>query len=276
MAWRGEGEGLGRGEFGGGGRSAAAGGRAASEALKVSLADIAAEPRTREAAAAAAEEEEVAAEAEGQPAPRPPVASRPLLCLAALPIGGKSSLGRRGRTGLRAPSWRDPDGARGSEPRRPRVSAVAGAGLGGAAGGAGGNGRGTQPAAGLASAGRAARASGRRGPRGRGSSECRRRRGLRGGKESFPGKSRLCTGSESPRQLLGPRPRVWQVLELATGSPAGPCQSRVWGGRGVPGEPGERPGVARCSAAPSVVRAGRFLPRCSRSCCPGRSGRRRA
>ncbi|XP_045641666.1 uncharacterized protein LOC123784388 [Ursus americanus] len=53
-------------------------GRAASEALKVSLADIAAEPRTQEAAAAAAveeeEEEEAAAEAEGRPGPKP---SRP-------------------------------------------------------------------------------------------------------------------------------------------------------------------------------------------------------
>ncbi|XP_044892658.1 translation initiation factor IF-2-like [Felis catus] len=75
------GEGLGRGGLGGGGRSAAAGGRAASEALKVSLADIAAEPRTREAAAAAAEEEEAeaeeveeAAEAEGRAGPKP---SRP-------------------------------------------------------------------------------------------------------------------------------------------------------------------------------------------------------
>lgn len=50
------------------------------------------------------EEEEKAAEAEGRSGPTParqPVASRLLLRSAALLVGGKSSPGRRGRTGRR-------------------------------------------------------------------------------------------------------------------------------------------------------------------------------
>jgi hypothetical protein len=59
MAWSGEGRDWAAADSAAeGGALLRAGGRAASEALKVSLADIAAEPRTREAAAAAAEKEE--------------------------------------------------------------------------------------------------------------------------------------------------------------------------------------------------------------------------
>ncbi|XP_043748589.1 translation initiation factor IF-2-like [Cervus elaphus] len=117
------GEGLGRGRRGGGGRSAAAGGRAASEALKVSLADIAAEPRTREAAAAA--EEAAAAEAEGRPGPALARAPARGLASAAAPgsaadrkeelAGAPREDGAAGR--LRGVSRPEP---RRSEPRRPR------------------------------------------------------------------------------------------------------------------------------------------------------------
>lgn len=100
MAWSGEGRDWAAAD------SAAEGGarcgRAASEALKVSLADIAAEPRTREAAAA-----EEAPRRRDEPAPRPParppVASRRPLRSAALLLGGRRA-GAPGRTGRRGAS----------------------------------------------------------------------------------------------------------------------------------------------------------------------------
>ncbi|XP_070108207.1 spidroin-2-like [Equus przewalskii] len=170
--------------------------------------------------------------------------------LAALPRGGTSRPGA-GEDGRRAPSQREPRGARlgaaaASGEWRPRPGAPGSgrrkrpgsAARGGAGAGAGGQGRG---------------ASGRR--------ERSRPAGCAGGREEpSPGRSRLpCRGRLSPG-TRGPGRRAGQVVELAPGSPivGRPARPRSRAGRGGPA------GVAPRSAAP----LGRS-PRCSRSCCPG-------
>lgn len=225
------GEGLGRGGRGGGGRSAAAGGRAASAALQVSLADIAAEPRTREAAAARRRDE---------PAPRARAPARgPRVRRRRARQRCRPECGaRRGAEGGRsagAPPRREPGGARGAEPRRPRVS--------------GGRSRGRSGARPETARERGPRRPwrGRAGPRGRrggeagaaggggsgGGSGCGRAGG--GGQEPFPGgippplpAPNLPGNSRGPgRGVPGPLGHR-QVVELAPGSPAGP--RRYWGG----------------------------------------------
>lgn len=129
-----------------------------------------------------------------------------------------------------------------------------------------------RPGAALALAGRAAGASGRRGR------AARRGVGSAAGRNRFRGKPAPPAGSESPQAVGGPGRRDKQVVELAPCLPTRPCQCWAEGRPPcVPGggpDTGGRADVSPRSAALSALSAGRFLPRCSRSCCPGRPGRR--
>lgn len=226
-------------------------------------------------------------EAGGRATPRPPararapVASRPPLRLAARPVGGKSSPGAERGRGGGLPSWSETDGARGLARRRPRVS--------------GGRRRGTRRsgrrrrrkrprarpavalAVALAVARRAVGASGRRGQRGGRGSECGRWAGLGGGRNRFRGNPASPAAPNLPGNSGPPAARP-----ASCGVGPGPA-GRCW----VEGRPpfalraghgwlGDRAGVVSRSAARSAPRPGRSSPRSSRSCGPGRPGRRRA
>lgn len=258
------GEGLGRGGLGGGGRSAAAGGRRArrSKSASQTLQQSPELGRRRRPGGGTT-----------RPRARPPARARrwPRVRRCARQrcwSEAGASRGAEGGRGGGAPSWSEP-GACGSEPRRPRVSGGRGRGLGKRPPAPpetvrGGVGVGRQGRGGVG----AARTCGP--PRG----------GLGGGEESFLGKARPSYRVRISPRSRGTRRRGKQVVELAPCLPTRPCQCWAEGRppcvRGGGPDTGGRADVSPRSAALSALSAGRFLPRCSRSCCPGRPGRRRA